>query len=344
MVQKSTRKTSPSPQPKKGKKGRGRKGKSAPKRTSSPEEPVEVEILDESPQLPLGVSVLTRSQRAAQAARDAAPTPSRNAQSTRRPVVETVSDSEDDDSVPELADQDNSTVTSGASTSGSLPTVPGRADRDNSTVTSGTSAPGSLPTLVRHDNSTTTSGPSDDDSTIATDPGVGWHDVEEAPPPDPLRPYRRDTVRPSRHEMDSSAPPPARKVGKLRIPETGAQRYNRLKGLNGETCYVLITDRKSGAMQVSVRRDKSPPIDFLRQWLSRYGSSSRDRTVRFDEGGELGRCTEIHQMFRDAGYTVEVTAPDSSSEIGGVERPHRSIGDAVRTMLLSRTTAHLTLP
>ena len=110
-------------------------------------------------------------------------------------------------------------------------------------------------------------------------------------------------------------------------------RYRRLQGLNGETCYVLITCVYSGACKVSIRRDKTPPMDFFREFLSRYGSASPRRSVRFDLGGELGRNQAVHDLFSEAGYEVEVTTPDSSNEIGMVERPHRTIADAVRTML-----------
>lgn len=113
------------------------------------------------------------------------------------------------------------------------------------------------------------------------------------------------------------------------------KRFESLKGLAGETCYVLLTDRKSGAWQVAVRVDKRPPLDFVKKWLARYGSLAKDRSVRFDLGGELGRCKAIHDLFEAAGYRVDVTAPDSSNENGQVERPHRTIGDAVRTMLFA---------
>jgi len=52
-----------------------------------------------------------------------------------------------------------------------------------------------------------------------------------------------------------------------------------------------------------------------------------------DQGGELGRCPDVVQLFESAGYSVELTAPDSSHQNGPGERPHRTIGDAVRTML-----------
>lgn len=117
--------------------------------------------------------------------------------------------------------------------------------------------------------------------------------------------------------------------------QAAEERFQKLAGLNGETCYVSITCRHSGATRLAIRRDKTPPLDFFREFISRYGSSRADRSIRFDMGGELGRCTQVHDLFIRAGYQVEVTAPNSSHEIGLAERPHRTIADAVRTMLFA---------
>lgn len=119
------------------------------------------------------------------------------------------------------------------------------------------------------------------------------------------------------------------------IPEEVSERYKRLLGVNGESCYVLITDRKSGAIKLSIRRDKSPPLDFFKSFIANYKPSVEKCRVRFDGGGELGNCKEVHDLFTDAGYEVEVTPPDTSSAIGQAERPHRTIADAIRTMLFA---------
>ena len=112
-------------------------------------------------------------------------------------------------------------------------------------------------------------------------------------------------------------------------------RYKRALGLYGETCYVIISDRKSGSIKVSVRRDKTPPVEFLQSFIANYKPNAPTCRVRFDGGGELGGNSEIHSLFEKAGYTVEVTPPDSSSAIGSAERPHLTIANAVRTMLYS---------
>ena len=116
--------------------------------------------------------------------------------------------------------------------------------------------------------------------------------------------------------------------------ETGlSARYKRLVGINGETCYCIITDRKSGSWKLAICRDKAPPIDFIRSFISNYKPSVSNCTVRVDGGGELGGNTEIHEIFEKAGYEVEVTPPDTSSANGQAERPHRTIADGIRTML-----------
>jgi hypothetical protein len=52
-----------------------------------------------------------------------------------------------------------------------------------------------------------------------------------------------------------------------------------------------------------------------------------------DLGGELGRCQEVLDLFTQAGYVVEPTAPNSSHQNGPVERPHRDIRNSIRAML-----------
>jgi hypothetical protein len=80
---------------------------------------------------------------------------------------------------------------------------------------------------------------------------------------------------------------------------------------------------------------KAPPLDFLNSWLALYviPVDTPDCYVRFDLGGELGRCDDVVKLFTNAGYHVESTAPDSSHQNGPGERPHRTITDGIRTML-----------
>jgi hypothetical protein len=114
-----------------------------------------------------------------------------------------------------------------------------------------------------------------------------------------------------------------------------SSRVKRLRGLNGETCYCLIVDHFSGMLFGQCFVSKAPPIDFLNSWLALYGLpvTTPECYVRFDLGGELGRCDDVVRLFTNAGYIVESTAPNSSHQNSPGERPHRTIADGIRTML-----------
>ena len=86
-------------------------------------------------------------------------------------------------------------------------------------------------------------------------------------------------------------------------------------------------------MKVHTQCDKTPPVEFLKKWTKKHSSTSVKRSVQLDGGGELGRNNKIVNIPQDAGCTVQLTAPDSSSENGAVERPHRTIANGLQAML-----------
>jgi hypothetical protein len=55
--------------------------------------------------------------------------------------------------------------------------------------------------------------------------------------------------------------------------------------------------------------------------------------VCLDQGGELAGCHAVITLFENAGYHVQVTATDTSSSNGPVERPHQTISNALMSML-----------
>jgi GAG-pre-integrase domain len=111
------------------------------------------------------------------------------------------------------------------------------------------------------------------------------------------------------------------------------KRQHNLVGLNGETCYALITDHFSGRLYGRAFASKAPPVDWINNWLANNAPNCPNKYVRMDGGGELGRSRDIQQTFANFGYTVELTGPDSSNQNGPGERPHQTIGDALRAML-----------
>jgi hypothetical protein len=85
----------------------------------------------------------------------------------------------------------------------------------------------------------------------------------------------------------------------------------------------------------------APPFEWLTKWLATKGAGPTvdSKYVRMDLGGELVRGQEVLDLFTQAGYAVEPTAPNSSRQNGPVERPHRDIGNSIRAMLSSASLA-----
>ena len=104
------------------------------------------------------------------------------------------------------------------------------------------------------------------------------------------------------------------------------KRQHNLIGLNGETCYVLITDHFSGRLYGRAFATKAPPVDWINSWLANNAPNCPNKYVRMDGGGELGKSRDIQRTFANYGYTLELTGPDSSNQNGPGERPHQTIG------------------
>lgn len=113
------------------------------------------------------------------------------------------------------------------------------------------------------------------------------------------------------------------------------KRYDTLKGIDGETCYVLITDHFSGQIDVGCFDSKAPPVKYLNKWLAANSPKIPGQYARFDNGGELAKCQQIHDLFENYGYFVETTGPGSSYQNGPGERPHQTISTNLRAMLLA---------
>ena len=112
-----------------------------------------------------------------------------------------------------------------------------------------------------------------------------------------------------------------------------SDRYIDNIGLKGETCYVLITDYFSGMVHGKVLVNKGPPLLYFNQWLARFSPDITNKTVRFDQGGELGRCRRVIDLFQQFGYTIQLTSANSSHQNGSVERSHGTIGNMICSLL-----------
>ena len=116
------------------------------------------------------------------------------------------------------------------------------------------------------------------------------------------------------------------------------KRKDTYTGINGETCYILIADHHTSALDGVTRVSKGSPLLWLRKWLDTHSPDVDDKYVVLDQGGELYNNPKVRALFEEFHYAVHPTGTDSSHQNGPCERAHQSIGDALRSMLLG---AHL---
>ena len=112
--------------------------------------------------------------------------------------------------------------------------------------------------------------------------------------------------------------------------------FNRTTSVQGYTAYLSVTCYITGYSFVFPTRSKRSPLDIMRwllETLKRQGYTVI--IIRFDEGGELARSTEVCALLVDLNIVMESTGRYSSDLLGKDERQHRTIGEMVRTMLHS---------
>ena len=105
---------------------------------------------------------------------------------------------------------------------------------------------------------------------------------------------------------------------------------------DGYNSYLIIVDAHTRYSWVFLSATKEPPIKTVKTFLDRYGiKEGTRRQIRCDQGGELGRSSKFREMVELSGYSVEPTSADNSSQNGIAERPNRTYGNMMRTMLLN---------
>jgi hypothetical protein len=82
-------------------------------------------------------------------------------------------------------------------------------------------------------------------------------------------------------------------------------------------------------------KNKQPPLATVRYFLTSYGIKDDNsvQIVRTDQGGEFAKFNAFKQQIEQAGYTLEVTGVDNSSQNGIAERSHKTLANMMRTSL-----------
>jgi hypothetical protein len=85
---------------------------------------------------------------------------------------------------------------------------------------------------------------------------------------------------------------------------------------------------------VFLSKTKHPQVQSIVDFLKLHGTAEKVlKTIRTDEGGELWGSHAFQQAIKEAGYIMEPTASDASYQNGIAERPNRTFGDMMRSLL-----------
>jgi IS30 family transposase len=109
---------------------------------------------------------------------------------------------------------------------------------------------------------------------------------------------------------------------------------NLVTSINGYNSYLLIVDRATRYTRIFLAKTKTPPITTITNFLKLNGTQAHiQKYIRTDEGGELWGSHAFQQAVRASGYILESTAPDASFQNGMAERPNRTLGDMMCSLL-----------
>lgn len=105
---------------------------------------------------------------------------------------------------------------------------------------------------------------------------------------------------------------------------------------DGYNSYLIIVDAFTRYTWVYLTADKQPPLSIVSSFLDRYGlKEGTHRQVRCDQGGELARSSKFREIIQLAGYSVEPTGADNSSQDGVAERPNQTFSNMMRSLLMN---------
>jgi deoxyuridine 5'-triphosphate nucleotidohydrolase len=103
--------------------------------------------------------------------------------------------------------------------------------------------------------------------------------------------------------------------------------------IDNKNAYLIVVDRATRYQWTFTTDSKSPPVETIRKLLMKFRSTNPHRTVRVDQGGELGRSKEFLTMISECDFVLETTGSDASSQNGMAERPNRTYGQMMRCIL-----------
>ena len=100
-----------------------------------------------------------------------------------------------------------------------------------------------------------------------------------------------------------------------------------ITSIDGYNSYLIIVDRVTRYIWIFLTKSKSPPISAAQSILKKFKCNNPHRTVRTDQGKELGKSTQFQEMVHKEGYTLELTGADASAQNGLAESPNKHLAN-----------------
>ena len=106
-----------------------------------------------------------------------------------------------------------------------------------------------------------------------------------------------------------------------------------LTSIDGYNSYLIIVDTVTRYIWLFLTASKSPPITIAQNIISKFKCKNPHRTVRTDQGGELGRSHAFQAMVVDEVFTLEMTGADASAQNAYAESPNKYLANMMRCVL-----------
>ena len=106
-----------------------------------------------------------------------------------------------------------------------------------------------------------------------------------------------------------------------------------ITSIDGFNSYLIIVDRVSRYVWIFLTTSKTPPVEVLRSVLRKFKSKNPHRSVRTDQGKELGKSAKFQKMVHEEGFALELTGADASAQNAIAESPNKYLGNMMRCLL-----------
>ena len=106
-----------------------------------------------------------------------------------------------------------------------------------------------------------------------------------------------------------------------------------ITSIDGYNSYLIIVDRVTRYLWLFLTASKAPPLTIVDKVLTKFKCKNPHRTVRTDQGGELGRSHEFQKVVVKNDFLLELTGAAASAQNAHAESPNRYLANMMRCLL-----------